>query len=81
MRSLAMHGLKVYAVCNTAMGQAAHSRYAAGAWVLDRRPDAPPTEDQVIALAENQSFSSLKETTICPLVSGTTPVKLAPGCG
>ena len=47
LRSLARHGLTVYAICNSARGQAAHSRYCAGAWAITRGPDAPSTVEQI----------------------------------
>ena len=52
LRSLAKNGLTVYAVCNSDQGQAAHSRYCAGAWVLNRGPEAPPPAEQVERLAK-----------------------------
>ena len=51
LRSLARGGLTVYAVCKSAAGQAAHSRYCAGAWRFDQSDDAPPQVEQLLALA------------------------------
>ena len=51
LRSLARHGLTVYAVCNTPRGQAAHSRYCSGAWAFERGPEAAPPVEQIERLA------------------------------
>lgn len=59
LRNLAQHGLVVYAVCNSVDGQAAHSRYCAGAWALDRSPDAAPPVEQVELLAKELSVGSV----------------------
>jgi len=59
LRSLAMNGLTVFAVCNTARGQSAHSRYCSGAWALDRGPDAGPPVDQIEALARQLEVGSV----------------------
>ncbi len=59
LRSLANHGLTVFAVCNSAAGQAAHSRYCAGAWTLDRGPQAKPAAEQVEELARELNVGSI----------------------
>jgi len=59
LRSLAMHGLTVYAVCNSARGQAAHSRHCAGAWKIDRGPDADSTTQQIESLARELDVGSV----------------------
>ncbi len=59
LRSLARGGLTVYAVCNTAAGQAAHSRYCAGAWRFDRSPEASPPVEQLLALAGELQAGSI----------------------
>jgi predicted ATP-grasp superfamily ATP-dependent carboligase len=59
LRSLAQNGLTAYAVCNTPQGQAAHSRYCAGAWMVDRQPDSPPPVEQVEALARELDVGSI----------------------
>ncbi len=59
LRSLAHGGLTVYAVCNSAAGQAAHSRYCAGAWRFDRSPEAPPRVEQLLALAGELQAGSI----------------------
>ncbi len=59
LRSLARGGLTVYAVCKSAAGQAAHSRYCAGAWMFDRSDDAPPQVEQLLALATELDAGSV----------------------
>jgi predicted ATP-grasp superfamily ATP-dependent carboligase len=59
LRSLAMNGLTVFAVCNSRMGQAAHSAYCSGAWVLDRGPDAPTRAEQLLTLAKQLNAGSI----------------------
>ncbi len=65
LRSLAMNGLTVYAVCNTARSQAAHSRYCSGAWAFDRGPDAPSPVEQILALARE-----LEVGAVMPIAEG-----------
>jgi len=58
VRSLARGGLKVLAVCASAKGQSAHSRYAAGAWM----PDTTGIDafvDDVEALARELDVGSI----------------------
>jgi predicted ATP-grasp superfamily ATP-dependent carboligase len=59
LRSLGMHGLKVYAVCKTRHGQAAHSRYCVGAWGFDRQEGAPSPVDQIETLARRLDVGSI----------------------
>lgn len=59
LRSLATGGLTVFAVCNTPKGQAAYSRYCAGAWVLDRGPGALPPVEQIDRLARQLHVGSI----------------------
>jgi predicted ATP-grasp superfamily ATP-dependent carboligase len=59
LRSLGMHGLTVFAVCNTPTGQAAHSRYCSGAWALDFGPDAVPPLEQIETLARELEVGSI----------------------
>ncbi len=59
LRSLAMNGLTVFAICNTPQGQAAHSRYCSGAWTLDTGPDAPSRVDQLEELARQLDVGSI----------------------
>ncbi len=59
LRSLAKHGLTVFAVCNTPKGQVAHSRYCAGAWMFDRGPEAASRVEQLKALAEQLDVGSI----------------------
>lgn len=59
LRSLARNGLTVYAVCNSEHGQAAHSRFCAGAWALDRSQDAPAPVEQLETLAKQWEFGSV----------------------
>jgi len=51
VRSLGRAGLRVFAVCTSDRGLSAHSRYAAGAWVLDVGPDDPAWVDEIESLA------------------------------
>ena len=59
LRSLARRGLAVYALCNSPEGQAAHSRYCAGAWMPDRSPGAAPLIEQVEKLARELGVGSV----------------------
>jgi predicted ATP-grasp superfamily ATP-dependent carboligase len=59
LRSLARNGLTVYAVCNSAEGQSAHSRYCSGAWVYDRGSDAKPKYEQLKELARQLQVGSV----------------------
>lgn len=59
LRSLARNGLTVFAVCNSPQGQAAASRYCAGAWMVDTAPEAPSRVDQLLALARELEVGSI----------------------
>jgi predicted ATP-grasp superfamily ATP-dependent carboligase len=59
LRSLARNGLRVFAVCNTPSGQAAHSRSCAGAWVVDRGPEAAALSVQLERLARELDVASI----------------------
>jgi predicted ATP-grasp superfamily ATP-dependent carboligase len=59
LRSLAMNGLTVFAVGNSPASQSAHSRYCAGAWMLDRSPGAQPPVEQVLRLAKELGVGSV----------------------
>ena len=59
LRSLARNGLTTFAICNSPQGQSAHSRYCAGAWMMDRSPDALPPEEQVETLAKELQVGSV----------------------
>lgn len=59
LRSLARNGLTAFAVCNSPQGQSAHSRYCAGAWMMDRSPGAPPPVEQVETLAKELQVGSV----------------------
>lgn len=59
LRSLGRQGLTVYAVCHSPTGQAAYSRYCAGAWMFQRGPDAPQPVDQILALARRLDVGSV----------------------
>lgn len=59
LRSLARQGLTVFAVCNSKASQAAHSRYCAGAWAIDRGPGAPSLVDQLDLLAHELEVGSI----------------------
>jgi len=51
VRSLGRSGVKVFSVCHSEEGLAAHSRYAAGAWRLESKPSDAGFADEVEALA------------------------------
>lgn len=59
LRSLAKNGLTAYAVCNTAEGQAAHSRDCAGAWIWDKSENAPSHVEQLLRLAKELEVGSV----------------------
>lgn len=59
LRSLSMNGLRVYAVCHSPAGQAAHSRYCAGAWMPDRSEGAAPLVEQIEGLARELDVGSV----------------------
>ncbi len=59
VRSLGRAGLKVLAVCESEDGLAAHSRYAAGAWVREHPADDPRFIDELEALAGQVGAGSI----------------------
>jgi len=59
VRSMARNGLTVHAIVNTPQGQSAHSRYAASAWTLDRRPSDAGFADEILELAEQLDVGSI----------------------
>ena len=59
LRGLARNGLTAFAVCNSPQGQSAHSRYCAGAWMMDRSRGAPPPVEQVEMLAKELQVGSV----------------------
>jgi predicted ATP-grasp superfamily ATP-dependent carboligase len=59
LRGLARNGLTAFAICNTPQGQSAHSRYCAGAWMMDRSPGAPTPVEQVESLAKKLQVGSV----------------------
>jgi predicted ATP-grasp superfamily ATP-dependent carboligase len=59
VRSLARAGLKVFAVCTSEHGLAAHSRYAAGAWKLEVPASSAEFPQQMLALARQLGAGSI----------------------
>ena len=59
VRSLGRSGLCVYAVCTSPHGLSAHSRYAAGAWVIEVGPDDPKWIEQIETLARELNVGSI----------------------
>lgn len=59
LRSLAKNGLTVYVVCNSKHGQAAHSRFCAGAWTFDQSDVAKPPVEQIETLAKQLQVGSV----------------------
>lgn len=59
VRSLGRAGLKVFAVCKTPRGLAAHSRYAAGAWAIEHAPTQAGFADEVEQLARALDVGSI----------------------
>ena len=59
VRSLGGAGLSVYAVCTSPHGLSAHSRYAAGAWVINVGPNDPAWIEQIEALARELNVGSI----------------------
>ena len=58
-RSLGRAGLSVYAVCTSSHGLSAHSRYAAGAWVIEVGPSDPSWIEQIETLARELDVGSI----------------------
>ena len=59
MRSLARNGLKVFSICHSRHGQAAHSRYASGAWVIENKPTDAGFFDEIHSLATELDVGSI----------------------
>ena len=59
VRSLGRAGLAVFSVVRSPNGQAAHSRYSAGAWVQEIGPDHPGFLDEVERLARDLDVGSI----------------------
>jgi predicted ATP-grasp superfamily ATP-dependent carboligase len=59
VRSLGRAGLKVFAVCTSQHGLAAHSRCAAGAWKLEVPAHSPAFPEQILALARRLGVGSI----------------------
>ncbi len=59
VRSLARNGLKVFAVCRGPSGQAAHSRYSAGAWMIESGPREASFVAEVERLARRLDVGSV----------------------
>lgn len=59
VRSLGRGGLKVFSVCRSGRGLAAHSRYSAGAWALPMNASDPRFADEIDALARRLDVGSI----------------------
>ncbi len=59
VRSLARNGLKVFCVCRSAAGLAAHSRYAAGVWTIECSPRDEAFADEIEHLARRLGVGSI----------------------
>jgi predicted ATP-grasp superfamily ATP-dependent carboligase len=59
VRSLARNGLTVHAVVRSRHGQAAHSRYAASAWVLESDIQSEAFADEIEGLARELDVGSI----------------------
>jgi predicted ATP-grasp superfamily ATP-dependent carboligase len=59
VRSLARGGLRVFSVCRSENGQAAHSIYSAGAWMSNRGATDPAFLDELEALAQEVGAGSI----------------------
>ncbi|MBN2033003.1 MAG: ATP-grasp domain-containing protein [Deltaproteobacteria bacterium] len=59
VRSLARNGLTVHAVVRSEQGQAAHSRYASSAWVLDSGPSDAAFADEIEGLVRELDVGSI----------------------
>ena len=58
-RSLGRGGLTVFSVCATPNGLPAHSRYSAGAWVIESGAGDPGFADEVLDLARRLNVASV----------------------
>lgn len=59
IRSLARNGLRAYAIVGSPQGQAAYSRYAAGAWTLDSAPRDAGFAEELESLARRLDVGSI----------------------
>ncbi len=59
VRSMARNGLTVHAVVRSEQGQAAHSRFAASAWVLDSKPGSTGFTDEMEELVRKLDVGSI----------------------
>jgi len=59
LRSLGRSGLAPMAVCRSRDGLASHSRYAAGAWILENAPSHPAFVDEALELARSLRVGSV----------------------
>lgn len=59
VRSLGRAGLDVYSVVRSPHGQAAHSRYSAGAWAFSTPPSDPAFIEGILALARKLGVGSV----------------------
>ena len=59
VRSLGSGGLKPFAVCVSPNGLAAHSRYAAGAWMVEHPARHPDFIDELLTLARRLNVGSI----------------------
>lgn len=59
VRDLGMHGLTVFSIVRSPLGQAAHSRYSKGVWLLEKGPKDPGFADEMLALARRLDVGSI----------------------
>jgi predicted ATP-grasp superfamily ATP-dependent carboligase len=59
VRSLGRNGLKVFSACRSPQGLAAHSRYSAGAWMLEAGPRDPAFGDEIEELVRLTDAGSI----------------------
>lgn len=59
VRSLGRNGIRVFSVCRSDQGQAAHSRYSCGAWTLEHGPSSEGFVDELEQLARDLDVGSI----------------------
>ena len=59
VRSLGRNGLKVFSVCRSEEGQAAHSRYSTGAWIIENAPKSDGFIEEILDLAREYDIGSI----------------------
>jgi len=59
VRSLGRAGLKVFCICRSINGLAAHSRYCSGAWLMERSVNDPCFIDDIETLARELNVGSI----------------------